>query len=71
MSYLFISEEKVLLFGGIPDHQAVFFNLKEEEIVVADNQFNIEGRFFLMIDVCRSGRANESAGRAYQRVLTH
>jgi hypothetical protein len=46
LSYLFITGERVLLFGGIPDHQAVFFNLEKEEIIVADNQFNIEGRFF-------------------------
>ena len=46
LSYLFITEDKVLLFGGIPDHQAVFFNLEKEDIVVAESQFNIEGRFF-------------------------
>lgn len=46
LSYLFITGEKVLLFGGIPDYQAVFYDLTKQEIFFADNQFNIEGRFF-------------------------
>jgi len=46
LSYLFITGEKVLLFGGIPDYQAVFLDLMKQEIFLADNQFNIEGRFF-------------------------
>ena len=46
LSYLFITSEKVLLFGGIPDYQAVFLDLLKQEIFLADNQFNIEGRFF-------------------------
>jgi hypothetical protein len=46
LSYLFITSEKVLLFGGIPDYQAVFYDLLRQEIFLADNQFNIEGRFF-------------------------
>lgn len=46
LSYLFIANDKILLFGGIPDHQAVFFDLTKQEIFLADNQYNIEGRFF-------------------------
>jgi hypothetical protein len=46
LSYLFISYDKILLFGGIPDYQAVFYDISKQEISLADNQFNIEGRFF-------------------------
>ena len=46
LSYLFISSDKILLFGGIPDYQAVFYDMTRQEISLADNQFNIEGRFF-------------------------
>lgn len=46
LSYLFITKDKLLLFGGIPDHQAVFYDLSKQEIFLADSQFNIEGRFF-------------------------
>lgn len=46
LSYLFINSEKILLFGGIPDYQAVFFDIAKSEIFLADSQFNIEGRFF-------------------------
>lgn len=46
LSYLFISSEKILLFGGIPDYQAVFYDISRQEISLAENQFNIEGRFF-------------------------
>lgn len=46
LSYLFITFDKVLLFGGIPDFQAVFYDITKQEIFPADNQYNIEGRFF-------------------------
>jgi hypothetical protein len=46
LSYLFISYDKILLFGGIPDYQAVFYDIGKQEMTLADNQFNIEGRFF-------------------------
>ena len=46
LSYLFINNDKILLFGGIPDYQAVFFDILKQEIFLADNQYNIEGRFF-------------------------
>lgn len=46
LSYLFINSDKILLFGGIPDFQAVFYDINKQEISLADNQFNIEGRFF-------------------------
>ena len=46
LSYLFIYNDKILLFGGIPDYQAVFYDINKQEMSPADNQFNIEGRFF-------------------------
>jgi N-acetylneuraminic acid mutarotase len=46
LSYLFIDHNKILLFGGIPDYQAVIYNLITQDISLADNQYNIEGRFF-------------------------
>ncbi len=46
LSYLFIYHDKVLLFGGIPDYQAVFYDITKQEIYPAEGQFNIEGRFF-------------------------
>jgi len=46
LSYLNIYNDKILLFGGIPDFQAVFYDLYKQEIYIAENQFNIEGRFF-------------------------
>jgi hypothetical protein len=46
LSYLFTDTNKVLLFGGIPDYQAVFYDIQKQDIVYADSQFNIEGRFF-------------------------
>lgn len=46
LSYLFMNHDKILLFGGIPDYQAVFYDITKQEIFLADQQFNIEGRFF-------------------------
>jgi hypothetical protein len=45
LSYIFIETNKIILFGGIPDHQAVLFDFKSLEMSDA-NQYNIEGRFF-------------------------
>lgn len=46
LSYLFVENNKILLFGGIPDYQAVIYNITTQDISLADSQFNIEGRFF-------------------------
>ena len=43
---MFIDHHKILLFGGIPDYQAVIYNINTQDISLADNEFNIEGRFF-------------------------
>ena len=45
LSYIFLEQNKILLFGGIPDHQPVFLDLINLEISQA-SEYNIEGRFF-------------------------
>lgn len=46
LSYLFLNKDKILLFGGIPDNNPVFFDLNNLQISPAENKYNIEGRFF-------------------------